>query len=50
MTKGTLQIALLIFSLMITGYRTKMVCGFPVAFEGEGLKSELVRFESCSQL
>jgi len=46
MTKGTLQIALLIFSLMTTGCRTKIVCGFPVAFEGEGLKSELVRFES----
>jgi hypothetical protein len=44
--KGTLQIALVIISLIIIGCRTKIVCGFPGTFEGEGLKSELIRIES----
>lgn len=39
-------IVIIIFSLSIIGCRTKIVCGFPGTFEGEGLKSELLRFES----
>jgi len=48
--KGNLQIALVIFSLIFIGCKTKIVCGFPGTFDGEGLRSELLRIESVSKM
>lgn len=44
------SILLLVSLLSILGCRTKIVCGFPGTFEGEGLESELLRYESVGRM
>ena len=41
---------MVILGLIIIGCKTKIVCGFPGTFEGKGLKSELIRFESAGKI